>query len=295
VKPLVLTTVVSADAFAGYLPLYHYAAMRFLSDWHIRTFVRGKLPVEVSKLYDRICREMPAFERPRENWCEIPEGMGRHPFSTNVTRWFLDNREFEDLDPKYVLITDADLLLFQDPLSWHLLQMTQSGNDTFACHHGPWKKPYRPEISPEGWGGNFERVAGGFVLVTPAGFDKTREARYKYRDMMAHDRLPFEMFREADEVILGRILKESQLPMPKEKRFPAELRGVHAGDFKSSMTHRWTNTAKMAGILTNFNILSFRTLECDPVYQEILYSLRGNALVTETLANARAHMSLRGM
>jgi hypothetical protein len=290
---LVLTTVVSADEFAGYLPLFHYCAARYLTDWSVRTFVRGRLPDDARKAYGALNEAYPGIELPIENYCLPKSKTLQDPFSTNVTRWFLDESQFADLKPDWVLITDADLLLFNDPLSWHLLQ-TIGDNRGIACHHGPWHKPRRPEIC-SGWSGMFERVAGGFVMVNNDWFRATLKARANYAAMMRTDTLPFPMFREADEVILGRILADSGIPIPTAKAFPAELRGVHLGDFKGSMTHRWQDMTKMGGILTNFNCLSFRTVEATETWQQMLNCLYKNTLVTETLENMRTHISKRGL
>lgn len=283
---LVLTTLVSQD-FACYLPLYQYCAAKYLPDWHVRTFIRGS-----------VCGYAHDFvpgEKPVEHVL-VPCPGGSDDSATksasNLCRFLLRWEHFADLDPDYVLITDADLLLFQDPLAWHLAQMKELG--CYAAHHGPYKKPFRPEISSNGWRGDFERVAGGFVLVTKKWFEAVEERQHVYERRLFMGGLG-QGWREMDEVILARMLKESGLPVPTNKRFPAELRGIHLGDFKDSMTHRWTNTAKMIGKLTTDNGLQFRTLEADPVWQKILSELKANTNLMRILGNVRAHLNERGI
>jgi hypothetical protein len=192
-----------------------------------------------------------------------------------------------------ILLTDADLLLTENPIPYMLAQIDE--RHCFSAHRGPKRKPFRPEISgPDGWRGDFERVAGGFVMVTPEWYERTRAARQKYMAQIEAGVFG-DGWRELDEVLLARIIKDSGLEMPQSKVFPSNLRGVHLGDMKASMTHRWQNLVKMSGILTSANCLRFREMEADPVWQELLRVLAPDTELMQVLANVRTHLAARGI
>jgi len=134
----------------------------------------------------------------------------------------------------YIMITDADLLLYVDPFPAHIERI--DANNPFAAHHGAWKRPHRPEIC-DLWEGRFERITGGMVCVTPEWYKRTLQARFKYVEDLLTGREG--LYRECDEVILGRIVRESGMNIP-GNWFPRDLIGIHLGDFKESMKHRYT-------------------------------------------------------
>jgi hypothetical protein len=290
----VLSTLVSADWYQKYLPLYHYCAAKNLPEWTVRTFVRGAIDPVVHKCYDAIeATGWKNIERPIPDVLTPSTGASSNPYSTNACRWFLGRDRFEDLAPECVLMTDADLLLFVDPFTWHAAQVEQSGN-AYAGHRGPRKRPYRPEISEQGWRGDFERVAGGFVYMTPRWFTLTEGVAKQYQDAVWGGALPFPPFREMDEVMLARIVKESGQHMPPpDARFPTELRGVHLGDFRPNMTHRWTNMAKMHTKLRNINCNSFRRMEQDPAWRTMCSLLEADENIKTVLDNLRTHIARR--
>jgi hypothetical protein len=292
---LVLSTVVAGQLYNNASLLMQYCAARFLPDWHVRIFSRdGGDAHNLRSAMEILGGSHPDLELVRGGafpyYAWATDGNTRS--ATNMCRFLLGWNYFEDLDPDYVLMVDADLLLFQDPLAWHLVNMDPKG--CFAGHHGPYRKPYRPEVSNKGWHGDFERVAGGFFLMSRQWFEQTKVAREKYCNLLYDGKLA-PGWREMDEVILARIIKESGLTVPKNKRFPAELRGVHLGDFRDDMTHRWTNMEKMQSKLTNENCLNFRTLEADNVWQELLKVLSHDVPLMRILGNVRSHLSKRGM
>ena len=170
------------------------------------------------------------------------------------------------VDFDYMLITDVDLLLFntQNVWDWHFDKMVDMGSCYYA-HHGPYKYPQR---FPGGWKGDRERLAGGFVMITPEWLERTREARDRYLTLLLNRQVG--LYREEDEVILCRICKESGLPISYNKSFPSMLRGIHLGDFKKSMSHRWTNKGKMASKMTDENCRAYMKMELvDEKWQEI--------------------------
>lgn len=279
---LSLFTLTSSDHYQHYLPLWAYCARKYVGrDIDIACcVVNGAADKETNAALHAA-----GFE----DVCEVFTGGVFPACGYNLMR-FLTGDTTKGSDA--TLICDADLLLTENPFPWHLAQL--DATHCFASHHGPRRKPYRPEVSgPEGWRGDWERTAGGFVLVTPEWYAKTLCVRKKYLEQLHAGALP--EFRELDEVILSRIIKESGMEVPQSKFFPPSLRGVHIGDFKDSMTHRWTNMAKMVGKLTTDNCVRFRELEADPVWQKMLRILGGDTTLMRELSNVRAHMASRGV
>lgn len=279
---LSLFTLTSADHYQHYLPLWAYCA---------REYVGRDIDIACCVVNGSVDKETNAAMHAAgfEDVCEVFTGGTFPTCGYNLMRFLIDGT---NECPDATLICDADLLLLENPFPWHLAQVDDK--HCFASHHGPRRKPYRPEVSgPDGWRGNWERTAGGFVLVTPEWYAKTMAVRKKYLDQLHAGALP--EFRELDEVILSRIIKESGMEVPQSKFFPPSLRGVHIGDFKDSMTHRWTDLTKMAGKLTLDNCLRFRELETDPVWQEMLRILSVDLVLTRELKNIRSHCVARGV
>lgn len=290
----VLATLVSSDWYQKFLPLYHYCAAKNLPDWTVRTFVRGAIDPAVCECYEIMAGAgWKNIEMPIPDTLPPSGGVSGNQYATNVCRWFLGWERFSDLEPDCVLMTDADLLLFADPYVWHAVQAERCGG-AYAGHRGPKKKPFRPEISSAGWRGDYERVAGGFVFMTPRWFSLTAAAVEKYHKAMWSGSLPFQPFREMDEVILGRIIKASGMHTPPAGGgFPAELRGVHLGDFRPNMAHRWTNMVKMQGKLSASTCHAFRRLERDEPWRQMCALLGTDENIGTILTNLRTHISAR--
>lgn len=220
------TTVVSADHFQYYIPMY-VAALRTWSRDNIVIFLRGKLDPEVSKLIgDATVME--------DQFLDYPNLVS----TTNCLR-FIVSDGLQRYD--HVMVTDIDLLLFENPWYWHMALLQ---GRPFAGHHGPRRKPRRPEICSS-WENDYERFAGGFFMITKDWWPITAMAREIWATSLRSG--AWGTFREADEVMLARIIKGSQMDVPQSKVFPTELRGIHIGDFK--FDHRWTDQSKMEKLL----------------------------------------------
>jgi hypothetical protein len=279
-----LFTLTTADSFQHYLPLWYYAARRYCGEELVigMAVCGGLVDAVTTEAFKVLGTEAP-MELPLPKNTPRLGGIGAMRFLLGP------------LVAEYnaILLTDADLLLTDNPMPYMLAQLDE--RHCFAAHRGPNKKPYRPEITgPDGWRGEFERVAGGFVMVTPEWYERTREARKKYMAQLEAG-LFGAGWRELDEVLLARIIKDSGLPMPESKVFPTTLRGVHLGDAKPSMQHRWTNLTKMSHLLTSANGLRFRELEASPVWQELLRILASDTELMQILANMRTHLERRGI
>lgn len=260
---LEVATICSSDYYQHYIPTFCYTVGKAYPEAKISVGVTG----EVDQLTLDALSVMGNFkivEKPgtNEDWdsdCVItknvlPEGVSVLESTVNTMRflYFKNELDMQLCDIDATIITDVDFMWFRggiDLFRWHVERMREIGS-CYAGHHGPWKKPRR---FPEGWRGDKERVAGGFFMVTPEWFRKTREARAKYTKLLKEGKIG--TYREEDEVVLCKILKESGLPVVQDKSMPTDLRGIHFGDFK--FDDRWTNLMKMQTKLTDSNIYKY--------------------------------------
>lgn len=281
-------TVVSSDWYQYFIPMYLYTIARAYPDAHTEIHIRrGSVAAPVFEA--NLVNDSTKFTIIERMYGEFPE----QESLTNSLR-FLFTPVRVDANVKYALITDIDFLFFpNDPdlFNWHLAEM---GNRISFCgHHGPNKYPFRPEINGGRWSGDYERVAGGFVMVEK---DKWYPATSRAREM--HARMikagKRETYREADEVMLARIIKESGLQVPQSKYFPPELRGIHLGDFKPSMNHRWTNQQKMVHKLPNETIEKYLIMRKEEKWQTIIKILRKCQEIDTILQNIDTHIQERG-
>jgi len=209
------------------------------------------------------------------------------PSSYNMYRFLCPP---DDIDFDYMLITDIDLLLFnnQNLWDWHFDKMVDMGSCYYA-HHGPYKYPQRFE---GGWRGDRERLAGGFVLITHEWLERTKEARTRHLEMLNKSEIG--LYREEDEVVLCRICKQSGLPVSHNKSFPPMLRGIHLGDFKESMSHRWTNKGKMASKLTDENCRTYmKTDSIDEEWKKIKAEACKDPVIKGVFDNLNTYMKGR--
>lgn len=255
------TTICSADNFQYYIPLY-VMALREWSEDDIIIFVRGELRQRVrNSLAIGGFKGIEIVENYALNYPDLP-GM------TNSLRFVRGSEKLKD--SLFTLITDIDLLILNDPWEWFL---SRNSTDSFVGYHGAWTKPFRPEIC-QGWSGNFERVAGGLVCVRKDWWEKTLSARKKYNDLLFEGKEG--KYRECDEVILARIIKESGMEVPESKELPANLRGLHLGDFK--FTHRVENKDKMKRLLTNESVEKYKKLRGKNKWKQIIEELNSEWL-----------------
>ena len=265
----IITTFTTADKYQHYLPLYIYVLRKSYPRYHVQTFINGRIDDLNKRAFKYLAKSGLKFDLPIE---DVFGDIEIRKSTANCLRFLIPESYF--INYKQVIITDADLLIFNtDPslLEWHKNRMRRLGA-CFAGHRGPLKRKYRPEISPEGWRGDFARVAGGFFMATPRFFKITHKVREKYLKDIRSQKYNDD-YREADEVMLGRILKESGLQVPKlykKENFDIDLRGVHLGDFKGTMKKRYASQRKMRKVLTQRNCKNYLNLLEDPVFQGLV-------------------------
>jgi len=259
-----ITTIASDDYFQHYLPLYIYILRREYPEYTVRTFIKGKIDLVTEKCFKIMERAGVEFERPISIFERLPT---KRESTINCLRFLIPHKHFRGFEQ--VLFTDVDLLLFRTKptlIRWHIKRM-QKMKTCYAAHHGPLKRPYRAEISLLGWTERFERIGGGFVMVTPRWWKITEKARHYYRKKAVDGKIGG--YRESDEVMLGRIIKDSGLPMP-PLGFNIKLRGVHLGDFKSTMKKRYHSKSTMKNKISRSNIKNFIELEEDKTWCKLL-------------------------
>ena len=272
-------TVCTADHFQHYIPLFAYCLRKFAADIHI--FVRGELDEMTESALTCFTPTTPyIFEGV---YLDYPYDVS----TTNCLRFLTDTPALREYD--YVLILDIDLLLFTDPFPWMISELK---GKCFMGHHGPYTKPKRPGISP--WHGNMERIAGGFFLVTKDWWEKTAGSREFFASTLKNSNLRLGTYRESDEVMLARIVKEAGMLVPESKYFPSELRGVHLGDFKASMSHRWTNIDKMVTKLSIENCFNYQRMANEDTWKKMIEALEGDGILMQILGNVGTHIQKRG-
>lgn len=279
VSRLIYTTV-TADHYQHYIPLFVYMC-RTMTGAAVTVDVRGKLDATTKEAlsffpgYNVVINE------------DMYAGYPDNPSTTNTLRFLGGPLGFDR-----VMIMDVDLMIFEDPFPWHEQNLI---DQTYCGHRGPQSKPYRPEVSQTGWTGEFERVAGGFFMVTPKWYEMTQPGRDAARQALREGTIGH--YRESDEVTLARLIKGAGLSMPESKYFPLGLRGLHMGDFRENMRHRWSSPVKMQRKLSDSNAKKYRDLMLeDRIWVETAEVLRkADPDMKQVMQNIQTHLSQRGV
>jgi len=298
-------TLSSADWYQYFIPTYCYTINKAYPEDRIEIGITGKLEQPVRDaltlivgckirdlLAERDYRPTGGILITENVYLGIPQ---RKKSVLNTLRFLMhplytgDGGDIGSFD--YTIITDLDFLIFPTTpthLQWHQEQMENTGQP-FAGHHGPWKYPDRFE---GGWKGTRERVAGGFFCTTPGFYDKSYLNRVqRYADLALGKQ---QDYRESDEVTLCNIIKESGYKVP-PKGFPKDLRGIHLGDFRPDMKHRYTDIAKMATKLSDTNARKFLEMWYgDETLKDIVDLCEHNLKFSEVWRNMLDHIFKRG-
>lgn len=219
----------SDDYFQHYIPLFAYCMNKTYPMFEIHATINGKT--------DELTKEA-ADGMPMLKIIEAAEPL-KNDISTVSTNRFLS------IPPGDWLICDADILIFHPGLiDWFIMRSKQIGAPYYAIH-GVWKRPAR---FPGSWYGDLERICGGFVYVTDKWLQVTKLLRESEYERLRRGEIG--VYREEDEVTFCNICKKAGLPISQEQFYPPDFRGVHLGDFKPSMQHRFTNKEKMSRLMT---------------------------------------------
>lgn len=292
-------TVTSSDHFQFFIPIFGHCLRKAYPDAHVRVGVVGVLDDRVraamSFIPDSSAMHIPSgvlwkskTKGEGSGSLDVSHGMtdyGDGPSVVNVSRFLMPPLPPDDR----TIIMDVDTMLFrgwESIFDWHEKNMEKM-KTCYSGYHGPWKKPVR---FPGGWKGQRERVAGGSLMTTPEWLEKTRNARPRFIGLLEDGRIG--TYREEDEVVLCKIMKESGLPVPKDKLFPTEHKGLHLGDFK--FDHRWQDTEKMMRRLTPMNCARYVEMrDSDKVFQAILSICREDQTIDKLFRNLNKHLRWR--
>ena len=301
-KPkLVVTTVVSADSFQYYIPIFIYTWLRAYPNAIVKVYLRGKLNADVITTLDLI-DEQESFIIEEDSFLDFPT----RESTCNTLRHLIPEDEFEGFD--YLYITDIDFIALRHNPS-HLDYFAENMSRTklpYASFRGPFRKPYRPNISKAGWKGKFRRVVDGtLMLKIPEWYDATRKQRQHYWDVLLSggndgiDTHPSCSYREYNEVMMYRICSKSKIKTPKTRRcfpngdiFSVKYRDIHLGDFK--FKHRQTNHKYLEKKIKIENIRQFIVLEQDPLWREICKICCKDEMVGGVMKHLRKYVEERG-
>ena len=133
----------------------------------------------------------------------------------------------------YVHITDVDILILPHEKT-HEEYYGQFAFNGASYVRGATEASGRP------WIGNDSRIAGGHVGLWPEWYKNTAEQREKF--LCGN----IESYREFDEVMLARIMRNTGYPIPTEPytffdgtKWDPEYRDLHLGDFQSNKFMKW--------------------------------------------------------
>jgi len=294
-----VTSVVHGKDFQYYIPMFVYSTNKAYPEYDVQIFLTEELDPEVFKIVDKIKNN-----RTRILYNDFGVAKMRE-YSSNALRHLIPESRLCGYD--YWHPTDIDFIMLRQKRPHieyykHIMEKTQQ---IYAGARGPIKGFCRVEISPAGWIGNYQRIAAGcFAAKVPEWFNKTRRVREGYIDIFkrdGNDRYDTHKpgsYREYDEVMLFRIVRDSCMSTPNKKdhfiygkKMNACYRSIHLGDFK--FVKRWKNIKKMKIILTQNNVESFIELEKDPVWRNIVDECCKNKMINDVIRNLRHHIKKR--
>lgn len=198
---------IASGHYQWYLPLWFDRIEKELPQAKPLAYVRGD--IELPEPWKSKCLKDPVLDT--------------FPMDGNTTaalRYVYSNRQIESYD--YTLITDCDMLLMAeqpDLINQHMRAMARSGlqcydNYVYTLNGG----------SP---------VVPGVHFVTKDWWECTRRVRgLKQQELSQFGSL----VKGYDEIMLGRIIKESGLPFSYESRLWAH-HGLHLGDWRLRLKH----------------------------------------------------------
>ena len=297
------TTVVSADHFQYYVPMFVYTVKIAYPDWHVLVFVKGLLNNDAQNFL---------LKMRDEKWCDPGWEIKQDVFgdyanlasTCNALRILVPDRDLDKFD--YVYFADADFLVFPHRVP-HLDYYKSVMRKSKTCHaamRGALKHFKRPNITKKGWIGKYARIAMGCLMVRHDWLDKTKKSRNGYRKRLAvgkHDKYDVHRpasYREFDEVMVGRIFRDSALRVPAVPRtfvngqeFNIEYRNIHLGDFKN--WDRWKRHDKMGKLMSGHAAKSYYRLIADPRWREIAEFCRRSPMVKQCLNNLKHYLDER--
>lgn len=290
------TSVCTDDSYQFFIPLFAYTVKRAYPNAGVKVFVKGKLKEVTKKALGEI----------KYGDCYVKENcFSKYPDKASITnslRFLIGSGEFKGYD--VVFVRDIDFLIFKGKISHAVYFKRRMKKLPYFGVRGPYQRPRRPQVNGIGWKRNFLRVAGGiFVFKNPEWFNIAGKKLSYYRklliknEMEKQDRKPLASYRESDEVMLGRIIKDSGLPVPKRKGkdvygvgMPKKYRDIHLGDFGKNR-HGYKRLCRRASLIC---VRKFVELEKDRTWVKIRISMsEANPKIRELLRRLRKHAKRR--
>lgn len=255
----------SSDYFQHYIPLFAYCFHRLYPSVEIHATIYGGTTAMTAILTS----DMPYLFL-HEELRPVPPAVGR----------------FLQVPDGDVIIADADILFMEPGLIEYCQRMAK--DSCYYAAHGAWKKPKR---FPESWYGKYERLCGAFVYVTQEWTDRTKVWREQTIELFCKGKL--QEYREEDEVILCNICKMAGFPINQDKYYPLQHRGLHLGDFKPEMQHRFTDHAKMKKYLHPAVRSKFLEMHLsDFQWKELVRGVRGDEKINEVFINLFRYLGI---
>lgn len=280
---LAITTVVSPDRYAGFIPLFVYTASRV---GFVQVYVRGVLPNYVKEALSKV-RNAKAYNIVENAFTDYPN----RPSICNCLRYLVPEKDFKGY--KYVYITDIDFLMFphEPTMERYYQKRMKESRSCYQTFRGTIRRPFRPMIGL--WEGKFTRLSGGTVMLRSDWFKKTAGPRKYYRHILKQgdhddlDHIPSASYREYDEVMLFRICLKIGLQTPTKRRvliggsrYNILYRDIHLGDFdrkkisKAKLRRRFLHAK---------NKLAFKALEKEERWQDVCRIVCDNNKYVKTL------------
>ena len=300
---VLITTVCSADEFSYYIPMFIYSVKRAYPAYYVKIFVTGELPPDIKNFLPRL-KQMCNYnwEILENQFSEVPK---MRTYLNNALRHFVPDEHYAGYD--YGYITDVDFLIFRHKptLKQHFERLIIKCKTPYVSARGPYRKPRRKNITRHGWIKKFKRVISGRVFFkVPEYLDKTKKQRDAYyRRILKDEHDSWDThkpgsYREYDEVMFNRILKESGLRTPRKPAktvcglpIGSTYRDIHLGDFK--FDKRAHATGKLKKRIRDENINHFRKMENEAAWKEVVAVCCKNDKIREVMRRLRKHVTER--
>jgi len=261
---LCISTVVSADDYQWFIPLFCHSAKLAYPDCGLRIFVRGTV-------HDIIKNNKKKFGNPdilENQFLDFPTRRS----TCNALRHLINPKHYQGYDIVYPTDVDFIILPHRKPHWKYYENIMRKAFSPYAACRGPVRGFKNHPTGVKTWSGVHTRVAAGCSMYKyPDFYQQTADAREYYTSVLKmgghdkYDEIASASYREYDEVMLYRLIHLSGLRLPGhtnifingEKADP-KYRDIHLGDFK--FKHRWNNKRKMKRILHNESVKAYRNL-----------------------------------
>jgi len=271
-----VSTVVTADHFQHYIPLFCYSLQRAVK-CDVKIFLRGKLDhitrvaLCEADLYPLILQDT------------FP-GFPNYTSTTNALRFLPGPREY--MQYEWVYHTDVDFVFLPhepDFLTYYARKADAWGEDYWS-RRGPKRASGTDERA--------KRIAGGCMMTrVPDWYVKTQELRTEMLEKVRVGEIG--RYREDDERMLWDICAGAGMKCPTKRGNwrHKKYKEIHLGDFK--FDGRWGSNRKMARRISAGNFQKWFRLEEDPMWKHLCSIVEQDKEIKTILDNVREYMDGR--